>query len=53
MAKTPEIVDKFLSDLASKLQPLWRDEKAEMLKLKKEEVSPKCLLNLQSHVNNS
>ena len=38
MAKSPEIVEKFSSDLAVKLQPLWKEEKAEMLKLKEEEV---------------
>ncbi len=38
MAKSPDAVDKFLSDLAAKLQPLVREEKVEMLKLKEEEV---------------
>ena len=38
MAKTPETVAKFLSDLTVKLQPLWKEEQAEMLKLKEEEV---------------
>ncbi len=38
MAKSPEAVDKFLSDLAVKLQPLVKEEKVEMLKLKEEEV---------------
>jgi hypothetical protein len=39
MIKGPEEVDKFLSYLSFKLQPLWRVEKAEMLKLKKEKVN--------------
>ena len=38
MAKDPDTVAKFLSDLAEKLQPLWKNEKEEMLKLKEEEV---------------
>jgi hypothetical protein len=38
MAGNPEAVSKFLSGLAVKLQPLWKEEKAEMLKLKEEEV---------------
>lgn len=37
MAKTPEIVTKFLSDLTSKLQVLWKDEKSAMLALKEAE----------------
>jgi len=39
MAGNPEAVSKFLSGLAVKLQPLWKEEKAEMLKLKEEEVT--------------
>jgi hypothetical protein len=38
MAKSPDAVDKFLSNLADKLQPLVQEEKVEMLKLKEEEV---------------
>jgi len=37
MAKNPQNVKKFLSDLAVKLQPLWAQEKQELLELKKEE----------------
>lgn len=37
MAKTPEAVDCFLKNLASKLQPLWKEERATLLKLKEEE----------------
>jgi Zn-dependent oligopeptidase len=39
MAGNPETVSKFLTGLAEKLQPLWGEEKAEMLKLKEDEVS--------------
>ncbi len=39
MAGNPDAVSKFLSGLAVKLQPLWKEEKAEMLKLKEEEVT--------------
>ncbi len=39
MAGNPETVSKFLTGLAEKLQPLWNEEKAEMLKLKEDEVS--------------
>jgi Zn-dependent oligopeptidase len=39
MAKDPDTVSKFLSDLAVKLQPIWLKEKEEMLGLKKKEVS--------------
>jgi Zn-dependent oligopeptidase len=38
MAKNPDTVSTFLSQLADKLQPLWKEEKEEMLKLKEEEV---------------
>ena len=34
MAKNPETVEKFLSDLSAKLQVLWKKEKAKMLSLK-------------------
>ena len=37
MAKNPETVKKFLSDLAVKLQPLWETEKKELLALKEAE----------------
>jgi Zn-dependent oligopeptidase len=37
MAKDPDTVSKFLSDLAVKLQPIWLKEKEEMLGLKKKE----------------
>ncbi|XP_071545618.1 thimet oligopeptidase-like [Panulirus ornatus] len=37
MAKTPKTVAQFLSSLSEKLQPLWQQEKAVMLNLKKEE----------------
>jgi len=37
MAKNPNIVKKFLGDLAVKLQPLWVQEKEVMLNFKKEE----------------
>ena len=38
MAKSPETVSKFLTGLAEKLQPLWKVEKEELLKLKEDEV---------------
>ena len=38
MAKNPESVAQFLTNLSKKLQPLWEDEKVVMLKFKKEEV---------------
>ena len=37
MAKSPEKVRKFLSDLATKLQPLWAEERKELLALKEAE----------------
>jgi len=37
MAKDPEAVAKFLSELAVKLQPLWQEESRVMLDMKKEE----------------
>ena len=37
MARNPEAVASFLSDLAVKLQPLWAKEREVMLALKKEE----------------
>ena len=37
MAKHPDNVATFLEELAVKLQPLWKEEKAEMLALKKAE----------------
>ena len=39
MAKNPETVKKFLADMSVKLQPIWEEEKNELLKLKEEEVS--------------
>ena len=39
MAGNPEAVSKFLTGLAEKLQPLWKEEKVELLKLKEDEVS--------------
>lgn len=39
MAKNPGNVRKFLGDLALKLQPLWKCEREELLKLKAEECS--------------
>ena len=39
MAKDPQTVSKFLSDLSAKLQPIWLKEKEEMLELKKKEAS--------------
>ena len=44
MAKSPERVSEFLSDLAVKLQPLKTEEMALFLKYKKEDVS------IHSHV---
>lgn len=38
MAKNPENVSQFLTELAAKLQPLWEKERVDMLNLKKEEV---------------
>ena len=38
MAKTPETVKSFMADLTAKLKPLWENEKAQMLELKKKEV---------------
>lgn len=38
MAKNPQKVQSFLSGLAQKLQPIWTKERAELLKLKEEEV---------------
>merc|ERR1712106_989751 len=37
MAKTPENVEKFLADLSSKLQVLWKKEKKVMLDMKEKE----------------
>ena len=37
MAKSPGNVKKFLSDLAVKMQPLWAQERKELLELKEEE----------------
>lgn len=37
MAKNPENVDKFLTDLKAKLQPLWKEERKLMLDFKKKE----------------
>ena len=37
MAKNPEKVKQFSSELAVKLQPLWAEEKKELLELKKTE----------------
>merc|ERR1719209_2067829 len=37
MAKTPEKVEKFLADLSTKLQLLWKDEKNVMLDMKEAE----------------
>ncbi|XP_037044270.1 thimet oligopeptidase-like isoform X1 [Bradysia coprophila] len=37
MAKNPETVDSFLMTLSSKLQPLWKEEREALLKLKEEE----------------
>ena len=37
MAKNQEKVKQFLSELAVKLQPLWAEEKKELLDLKKAE----------------
>ena len=37
MAKSPENVEKFLADLSSKLQVLWKREKETMLGLKEAE----------------
>ena len=37
MAKNPQNVKKFLSDLAVKLQPLWKLERQELLDLKQQE----------------
>ena len=37
MAKKPENVEKFLTDLSSKLQVLWKEEKKSMLELKEAE----------------
>ena len=37
MAKSPENVEKFLTDLSSKLQVLWKREKETMLGLKEAE----------------
>ena len=34
MAKTPENVEKFLADLSTKLQALWKKEKQTMLDMK-------------------
>lgn len=38
MAKNPESVSQFLSDLATKMQPIWAKEREAMLQLKTEEV---------------
>nr|XP_045605809.1 thimet oligopeptidase-like [Procambarus clarkii] len=37
MAKTPDNVAQFLSGLSERLQPLWQQERSDMLKLKKDE----------------
>ena len=39
MAKKPENVEKFLKDLSSKLQVLWKREKKVMLDMKKIEAN--------------
>lgn len=39
MAKNPQNVAKFLSELREKLQPIWKKEKEEMLKMKEKEAS--------------
>lgn len=46
MAKNPENVAHFLTNLSEKLQPLWEDEKVVMLKFKKEEVLVTIMLSL-------
>lgn len=38
MAKSPETVNTFLSELAEKLTPLWNEEKKYLLELKEKEV---------------
>ena len=38
MAKSPEVVKDFLGNLAAKMQPIWQQERQELLKLKEEEV---------------
>ena len=38
MAKSGEKVKDFLVDISKKLQPIWKEEREEMLQLKKEEV---------------
>ena len=37
MAQNPQSVKKFLADLSLKLQPLWEEERKELLELKREE----------------
>ena len=43
MAKNPQNVKKFLSDLAVKLQPLWTLERQELLDLKQQECKESSL----------
>ena len=38
MAKNPEKVKSFYESLIPKLQPIWKTEKEELLKLKEQEV---------------
>ena len=49
MANNPTNVQEFLTNLADKLQVLWKQERVDMLKLKKEEVMQGvtyCLVHL-------
>ena len=39
MSKSPENVNKFLTELAEKMTPLWNEEKKYLLELKEKEVT--------------
>ena len=53
MAKSGEKVKDFLVDISKKLQPIWKEEREEMLQLKKEEVIPYLIFICSRTVNNS
>ena len=57
MANNPTNVQEFLTNLADKLQVLWKQERVDMLKLKKEEVMQgvtlrTCLVHLNIWASN-
>ena len=52
MAKNPENVKAFYESLVPKLQPIWEKEKAEILKLKEEEVIHEKYISLSIFMQN-